>query len=198
MIEPEQLDPKAAESVSEQLIASGIGTHYADMRLSKFRHADKSKPTGFLDLFSSDKSVRKKVNASMRKGMRWYVYGTYARQFGCVFAGAVMRNLRFPVMVLHLSDLSDALDNSDAERLEEVMSRSLIVVHSFVNASSPPLTPRSAFRVERFLYEALESRKSIMLTGELPIAQAKGQWNDALTQHIRLTFSEDQISNYVA
>lgn len=189
-------DPKEEEHIKEQLIASGIGLHYSDMRVSKFRHADNSKPASFIDLFTTDKPARRKVIATMRKGFRWYVYGEQARSFGCVFAGAVMRNLRFPVMVLHLSDLSDALDNNDVERLEEIASRSLLVIHSFVNSSSNPLTPRSAFRVERFLYETLESQKSVMLTGEKPIAQSAGQWNDGLLQLIKLSFSEDNISSY--
>lgn len=183
-----QVDPKSAK---EQLISAGIGDRFAEMELSSFGELG----TRFLNAFAP--ANVKTVKPILRKGFLAYFNGTGSREFALTLAGGLLLVYSPTVHCLHLSTLSDLLDNRETERLQELIDSDLLVVTEFLNTSSiSPLSPRSIFRVESFLLERTETYgKSLILTGDGKLSQTQW-WTPRMTTRIVDSFIQETVSSY--
>lgn len=176
--------------VKQRLLSCGIGDRFALLTLSDFG------PLGerwLKQLSPSNMAVAKPI---LRQGFVMYVNGKGAREFAHTLAGGIAVVFSAQVECLHLSVLSDALDNREVERIAELQASSLLVVSEFLNTSSNPLSARSAFRVEAFLLERIETHgKSLILLGDGIVSQTKW-WTPRLVTRIQDTFIQETVANY--
>lgn len=178
------------EDAKLRLIAAGIGDRFIGMKLSDFGELGKR----WLTAFSPEHM--KSAKPLLRQGFLAYLNGKGAREFAHTLAAGVLLVFGARVECLHLSDLSDALDNRDEVRIASLLGSDLLVISEFLNTSSCPLAARSAFRVESFLLERTETQgKSVLLVGDGKIAQSQW-WTARLITRIQDAFLQETIATY--
>lgn len=180
------------EEVKDLLISAGIGDRYAGLKLSDFGDLGNR----FLEVFSP--TSIKTAKPILRTGFLAFIGGQGARDFAYTLAAGLLLVFKAKTECLHLSDLSDALDNKDELRIQELQDCELLVVTEFLNTCAQPLSPRSAFRVESFLLARTETEgKSLILVGDGKVAQTSW-WTARLTQRIQDAFIQETVATYAS
>lgn len=177
------------EAARLRLLSAGIGDRYLEMKLSDFGELGKR----WLEVFSPEHI--KEAKPRVRQGFLAYLNGIGSREFAHTLAAGLLLVFGARVECLHLSDLSDILDNREADRIAELTGCDLLVLSEFLNTCAIPLTPRSASRVESFLLERTDTAgKSLILVGDGAL-QTKW-WTPRLLSRIKDTFTQDSIAQY--
>lgn len=183
--------PTNKEDVKSDLISAGIGDRYVGLKLSDFGELG----ARFLEVFAPG---AKTVKPILRQGFLAFFTGIGAREFAYTLAAGLLTVFKAKTECLHLSDLSDALDNKDEVRINDLLDCDLLVVCEFLNTCAQPLSPRSAFRVESFLLERTETEgKSLILAGDGKIAHTDW-WTARLTQRIQDAFIQETVATYAS
>lgn len=178
------------DEIRANLILAGIGDRYLEMKLSDFGELG----SRWLEAFSPQNV--KTAKPLLRQGFQAYINGKGAREFGLTLSAGLLTVFKARVECLHLSDLSDALDNREEDRIAELIGCELLTVSEFVNTSSSPLSQRSAFRVESFLLDRTETHgKSTLLMGDANITQTTW-WTARLVTRIQDTFIKESVAQY--
>lgn len=178
------------EDAKAQLISAGIGDRFLELKLSDFGELG----TRWLAAVSP-KNVRV-AKPLLTHGFLLYVSGKGAREFAHTLSAGLLMVYKARVECLHLSDLSDALDNRETERIDALQGCDVLTVSEFLNTGSNPLGPRSAFRVESFLLERTETQgKTLVLLGEGDITQSKW-WTPRIITRIQDAFLKESVIKY--
>jgi hypothetical protein len=195
---PDVMSPGGIDSAPrEQLIQSGIGDRFLSTNVSGFGEIGK---TWVKNLNDHSPAVRK----LLKRGMLVFITGKQAREFAHSLAANFLFAYGADVKSLHLSTLSDLLDNhvalAGSDYFEEIYDSGFLVVTEFLNTwSSCPLSPRSVSRVEDYLLQRMsQAGKTTFLVGEGDVSDLSSWWSPAITTRVEDNFLIQKVDKYHA